>query len=176
MLEKGYIHIYTGDGKGKTTASLGLAIRAVGNGLKVLVLQFLKGKEEYTGEREIAVRLAPELEIRPCGLPGFIDLKNIPDEAYDTARSALSEARQEISSGNWDVVVLDEINTATHFGLLEAGEVVRLMDTKPHGVELIMTGRYAPQEFIERADLVTEMREVKHYFNEGVKARKGIEK
>jgi len=176
LIGKGYVHIYTGNGKGKTTAALGLAFRAVGNGLKVLMFQFLKGEGEYTGEREAAIRLAPDLEIRARGGEGFVDPTDPSPMARSLAREALDEARHEIQSDRWDLVILDEINVAVHFGLVPVRDVHAILEAKPAGVEVILTGRLAHQELIDRADLVTEMIEVKHYFRAGVAARKGIEK
>ena len=175
MLGKGYTHVYTGDGKGKTTASLGLAVRAAGNGLRVLVLQFLKG-HEMTGERVAARSLEPGLQIRPMGRDGLLRPGDVIGEDAELATAALAQTRDEISSGSWDLIVLDEINSACALGLVPVEAVLELMDTKPEGLELVMTGRGAPAEVIEKADLVTEMREVKHYFQQGVNARRGIEK
>lgn len=176
LIGKGYVHIYTGNGKGKTTAALGLAFRAVGNGMKVLMFQFLKGEDEYTGEREAANRLAPDLEIRARGGEGFVDPTDPPPMAGSMACEALDEARHEIQSGRWDLVILDEINMAVHFGLVPIQSVQGLLDSRPAGVEVVLTGRQAPRGLIDRADLVTEMREVKHYYHSGVPARRGIEK
>jgi cob(I)alamin adenosyltransferase len=170
----GYVHIYTGEGKGKTTAALGLALRAVGNGLRVLVLQFLKGGE--SGEREAAVALAPLLQIRSRGGEGFVIPGKASAEDKRLAEAALAEAREEMLSSSWDLLVLDEVNTAVHFGLLPVRDVERLLAEKPAGLELVLTGRNAPAGLVSRADLVTEMREVRHYFRKGVAARKGIEK
>ena len=171
----GYIHVYTGSGKGKTTASLGLALRAVGRGLHVLVIQFLKGSE-MTGERRAAGRLSPDLEIRPRGRDGFLR----PEDRLETdgiqALEALEEASREILGGTWNIVVLDEVNTACSLGLIPAESLVELMKRKPEGVELVLTGRGAPEEVLEAADLVTEMREIKHYYGKGVRGREGIEK
>jgi cob(I)alamin adenosyltransferase len=173
---RGYIHVYTGNGKGKTTSSLGLALRAVGRGLKVLVIQFLKGEGEDTGERLAAARLAPEMEMRQRGPDFFLEPGNIPDEEMKRAAAALAEAKSELVSGKWDLVVLDEANTAAHFGLFPEEDLFALMDSKPDGVELVLTGRYASEKLIGKADLITEMREIKHYYNDGVPARRGIEK
>jgi cob(I)alamin adenosyltransferase len=170
----GYVHIYTGEGKGKTTAALGLALRAVGNGLRVLVLQFLKGGE--SGEREAAVALAPLLQIRSRGGAGFVTAGAAGAEDVRMAKAALAEAREEMLSSSWDLLVLDEVNTAVSFGLLPVEAVVRLIEKKPAGLELVLTGRHAPAELVARADLVTEMKDVRHYFRKGVAARKGIEK
>ena len=174
-LGPGYIQIYTGGGKGKTTASLGLALRAVGNGLRVLVLQFLKGRKGMTGERKAVLRLAPDIEIRPRGGEGFVGPGEPSEEDRFQALAALDEAFDEVNSGKWDVIILDEINVAVHLCLIPLGDVLALLDSKPDGLELILTGRMAPPGLVDRADLVTEMREVKHYFNAGVSARKGIE-
>ena len=174
-LGPGYIHVYTGDGKGKTTASFGLALRAVGNGLKVLVIQFMKGPE-MTGERHAALQLAPDMEVRPMGRDGLLHPGDVMDEDRILAEKALEAAGSEMTDHWWDMLVLDEINTACALGLLTVDGVLRLMDLKPDGLELIFTGRGAPEEVIEKADLVTEMREIKHYYAKGVKARKGIEK
>ena len=174
-MEKGYIHVYTGDGKGKTTAALGLALRAVGRGLRVLVIQFLKGEGSKTGERNAAGRLAPDLEIRPRGPEGFLDPDELPPEEIRRAKDALGEAAREMAGGGWDLVVLDEVNTAVHIGLIQAREVLDVVAGRPVGVELVLTGRYAPHALIEVADLVTEMKEIKHYYRAGVGARKGIE-
>ena len=172
---RGYIHVYTGDGKGKTTASLGLALRAVGNGLKVLVIQFMKGPL-MTGERRAARQLAPDMEIRPMGRDGLLHPGDIVEEDRALATVALDEAIGEMTSGRWNVLILDEINTTCALGLLPVEPVLQLMDQKPDGIELVFTGRGAPEEVVQRADLVTEMRAIKHYFEAGVPARDGIEK
>jgi cob(I)alamin adenosyltransferase len=174
-LGRGYTHIYTGDGKGKTTASFGLALRAVGNGLKVLVIQFIKGPE-MTGERSAARHLAPGLEVRPMGRDGLLHPGDLLDEDRTLATMALEEAVREMAGLGWDMLILDEINTACALGLLLVEDLLQLMDQKPDGMELVMTGRGAPEEVIQKADLVTEMREIKHYYAKGVKAREGVEK
>ncbi len=171
---RGYTHVYTGDGKGKTTASFGLALRAVGNGLKVLVIQFMKGPE-MTGERRAAQSLAPGLEVRPMGRDGLLHPGDIMEKDRSLATEALEEAAREMTGNRWDMLILDEINNACALGLIPVEGVLQLMDSKPDGVELVFTGRGAPEEVVEKADLVTEMREVKHYFRQGVAARKGIE-
>lgn len=172
---RGYTHVYTGDGKGKTTASLGLALRAAGNGLRVLVLQFMKGPE-MTGERRAADRLRPELVIKPMGRDGVLAPEDIEEKDHNLASAALREAASEMISGRWDMLVLDEINTACTLGLIPVDRVLELLDDKPEGVELVLTGRGAPVEIVEKADLVTQMKEIKHYFRRGVPAREGIEK
>ena len=171
----GYIHVYTGDGKGKTTASIGLAFRAAGSGLRVLILQFMKGPD-LTGERRAARRFDENMDVRPLGRDGLLQPGDIRDEDRDLALMALEEAASEMRGGRWDVVILDELNTACALGLVPVEGVMELMDQKPDGVELVLTGRGAPEELIDRADLVTEMREVKHYYRKGVPAREGIEK
>jgi len=174
-LGKGYTHVYTGSGKGKTTAALGLALRAVGSGLRVLVVQFLKGPDA-TGELRGAERLAPELEIRPMGRGGVFSPSDVSPRDAVLASYALAESMREIVSSRWDVMVLDEILAACSLDLLKVQDVLRIMEARPQGVELILTGRGAPREVMEKADLVTEMREVRHYFHEGVGGRIGIER
>jgi len=175
QLGPGYIHVYTGNGKGKTTAALGLALRAVGRGLRVLVIQFLKGPEA-TGELKGAERLAPQLEIRPLGRRGVLSPSDVSPRDAVLARQAMEESMHEIVSSRWDVVVLDEVLAACSLDLLKVQDVLRIMEARPEGVELILTGRGSPEEVIEKADLVTEMREIRHYFHEGVGGRVGVER
>ncbi len=171
----GYVQVYTGNGKGKTTAALGLAFRAAGRGLRTYIAQFLKGQP--TGELEAAKKLAPLIRLEQFGREGFITVKEGPDdEDISRARAGLARALEAMLSGEYRIVVLDEINTAVHFGLLPEADVLDLIDRRPAAVELVLTGRYAPPSFIDRADLVTEMTEIKHYFDRGVKSREGIEK
>jgi len=171
----GYLQVYTGNGKGKTTAALGLALRAAGHGFRTYVAQFLKGQP--TGEIEAAKRLDPLIRIEQFGRAGFITVKDGPgDEDITRAKAGLARALEAMLSGGYKIVVLDEINTAVHFKILPEEEVLDLIDRRPAEVELVLTGRYAPASFLDRADLVTEMREVKHYFSQGVKAREGIER
>jgi cob(I)alamin adenosyltransferase len=172
---RGYVQVYTGDGKGKTTASFGLALRAVGNGLKVLVIQFMKGPE-MTGERRAAKQLAPGMEVRPMGRDGLLHPGDIMESDRTLATEALESAVSEMAEGRWDMLILDELNTACALGLVPVERMLQLMDLKPDGMELVFTGRGAPEEVIEKADLVTEMREIKHYYQQGVPAREGIEK
>lgn len=182
---EGRVQVYTGQGKGKTTAALGTAFRAVGHGLRVCVIQFLKGGWK-SGERAAAARLAPELEIRAFGAAQWGDRSKasagapwweLPpsEEDRSRAREAMEFARGALTGGEWDIVVLDEVFGALAHNLISLDEVLELIRTKPAEVELILTGRDAPPEVIEAADLVTEMAEVKHPFRSGVKARKGIE-
>jgi cob(I)alamin adenosyltransferase len=171
----GYVQVYTGDGKGKTTAALGLALRAAGRGLRTYIAQFLKAQP--TGEIEAAKKLAPLVRVEQFGRPGFITVTEGPgDEDIERARTGLARALEAMLSGDYEIIVLDEINTAVHFKILPEKDVLDFIDKRPPAVELVLTGRYAPASFIERADLVTEMKAVKHYFDRGVKAREGIEK
>jgi len=172
-LTRGCIQVYTGDGKGKTTCALGLSLRAVGQGLKVFFLQFLKGQD--TGELAAAARLAPDFTIRTFGRVGLVNLKAPAPRDRELARQALELAKEIILAGRHDVVVLDEINVALAYGLVPLEEVLELLKNRPPRVEVVLTGRGAPPELVELADLVTEMRPVKHYWEVGVTARRGIE-
>lgn len=173
-LEKGLIQVYTGDGKGKTTAALGLALRALGQGLKVIMIQFLKG-DSRTGELAMARRLFPDLEIKPMGKKGFIGPEGPRPEDLSLAEAALEEARRVLDKRLCNLLILDEINVAVSMDLVPEDAVLDLMNTKPNDVELVLTGREAPSSFIQRADLVTTMQCTKHYFNQGQAARVGIE-
>lgn len=173
-LKRGLVQVYTGNGKGKTTASLGLALRAVGHGFKVYVIQFMKGSTTY-GELETARRLAPELTIEQVGQCTFVDRNNPDPVDRRMALEGFARAREILLSGRYDLVILDELNCAVDFGLVPLEEVKRLIEEKPPQTELVLTGRGAPPEIIALADLVTEMREVKHYYNAGQPARVGIE-
>lgn len=171
---RGFIQVYTGDGKGKTTAALGLALRAVGRGFPVYVGQFLKARP--SGERTAARRLAPLLRIETFGRPGFILPGRAPgDEDIRRAHDGLFRCRRAMLSGKYRLVVLDEVNTALALGLLCEGEVLAVLDEKPADVEVVLTGRGAPRGLLRRADLVTEMRCRKHYYDRGIRARRGIE-
>lgn len=170
MERRGLTIVHTGDGKGKTTAALGLAIRAFGAGLKVLILQFIKGRRR---SGELAALDALGIEVRQLGL-GFITKENF-SEQKKSARAAVDLARREILSGAWDLIVLDEINYAVKFGLLDATELLELTTLRPPQMHLVFTGRNALPELIDAADLVTEMKLVKHPFQQGVSAQAGIE-
>jgi LAO/AO transport system kinase len=172
-LERGLTQVYTGDGKGKTSAAFGLALRAVGRGLRVFVIQFIKGGVDY-GELHVVGDL-PRFDLVAYGRGQFIDKESPDEEDIAQARRALEHAREILGEGEHDVVILDEVNVAITFGLVSVEDVLTLIREKPGNVELVLTGRGAPDEIIEAADLVTEMREIKHPFNAGVKARKGIE-
>jgi cob(I)alamin adenosyltransferase len=174
-LTRGQIQVYTGNGKGKTTAALGLALRAAGRELKVCMIQFMKGGGPY-GEHLAAPRLAPYLTIIQTGREGWVNRENPDPEDIRLAREALKTAGRVLDSGEYDLVILDEINGAVSFGLIVVDEVLELLARKPSAVELVLTGRNADERVIAAADLVTEMREVKHYYKAGVPARVGIEK
>ncbi len=169
---KGYIHVYTGNGKGKTTAAFGLALRAVGAGKKVYFAQFVKGKT-YS-EIEAVQKYLPDITVKQYGLGCFI-VESPKQEDIDAAREGLKEITKIISSGNYDLVILDEANIALFYKLFSPNELIESIKQKKAETEIVITGRYAPPEIIEIADLVTEMKEIKHYYNNGVKARKGIE-
>jgi cob(I)alamin adenosyltransferase len=172
-MELGLVQIYTGDGKGKTTAALGLAMRAAGKGLKVLMVQFLKGRDY--GELETAKRFSDSFEIVQSGLDSFVKKGEPSPEDLRLAHLGLELAREAIMGGRYDIVILDEINVAIELGVLKVEEVLPLIDQKPGGVELVLTGRYAPDEFCRRADTITEMKNVRHCFDKGVPMREGIE-
>lgn len=172
MEERGYIQVYTGNGKGKTTASFGLALRAAGAGKRVFIGQFVKGM--HYSELDIIPKLET-IEIRQYGRDCFI--KKEPSESdIRCAKEGLSEMAEILKSGKYDVVIMDEANIALFYKLFSFEELKQAVCNRADGVEVIITGRYAPQELIDMADLVTEMREIKHYYTKGVEARTGIEK
>ena len=168
---KGYIHLYTGNGKGKTTAAFGLALRAVGAGKRVFIAQFVKGM--HYAEID-AIQHFPEIELKQYGLDCFI-VNEPTQNDIDAARKGFKEISLIIAENKTDLLILDEICIALHYHLFDIEEVVALLKNKPQEMEIVMTGRYAPPELYEMADLVTEMTEIKHYYNQGVEARKGIE-
>lgn len=170
-MEKGYIHVYTGDGKGKTTAALGLSIRAVCAGKRVFFGQFIKGMDYSELE---CTRFIANLEIKQFGRGCFIYDEPV-EEDYKAARQGLEELKQILSEGKYDIVVMDELNIALYYKLFTVDEVIHIINNRKENVEVIITGRNAPEEIIEIADLVTEMKEIKHYYTQGVEARKGIE-
>jgi len=175
MLERGMIQVYTGNGKGKTTAALGLALRAAGRKLRVCMVQFMKGGGPY-GEHLAAELLAPYLTIIPFGREGWVNREDPDPEDRLIAIKALNYGAEALRSGSYDMVILDEVNGAIAFELLTVEELLDLIRSKPEKVELVLTGRNADQRIIDIADLVTEMREIKHYYKAGVPARIGIEK
>jgi cob(I)alamin adenosyltransferase len=175
VLKNGLIIVLTGNGKGKTTAAMGQALRAVGHGLKVLMLQFIKGTWDY-GELESIKKLYPDFKIKPMG-KGFVRSKSklSNNEAIENINQSWEQAEKEIFSDKYDMVILDEINYVIDFGLLPVDKILTLLDKKPKRLHIILTGRNAHKKVIERADLVTEMVEIKHHYSKGIKAQKGIE-
>jgi cob(I)alamin adenosyltransferase len=169
----GLVQVYTGNGKGKTTAALGLALRAAGSGLHTYIGQFLKSR--HYGELESIRRLAPYVTVEQYGLDGWVHVGGVTPEQRAAAQEGLTRVRRALLSGEYDLVVADEINIALDFGVLTEGEVIDLIDSKPPQVELVLTGRRAAVSIIERADLVTEMQEVRHPYRQGIPARAGIE-
>jgi cob(I)alamin adenosyltransferase len=174
-LKKGLIIVYTGNGKGKTTAAMGSALRAVGQGLRVLMLQFIKGSWDY-GELESIKRLEPDFKIQRLG-KGFIrsNSKLDDNEIKENIAQSWEFARNEIMSDRYDMVILDEINYVISYGLLPVEEVLKLLVERPERLHIILTGRDAHNKVIDKADLVTEMKEIKHPYSKGIKAQKGIE-
>jgi len=178
---RGLTIVYTGEGKGKTSAALGAALRALGHGWKVLMIQFFKGDWPVVyGELELAKRLHPQFEVLQLGR-GFVKImgdKKPFSEHLEAAKAALALTREKLFSGQYDLIILDEVNYALgylDFKLIELEDVLQLIRTKPPGLHLILTGRNAPPEIVEVADLVTEMREIKHPMKRGVPAQQGID-
>jgi len=171
-MPRGYIQVYTGCGKGKTTAALGLALRAAGAGLKVFIAQFIK-KRRCSEHRALA-RFLGEITLKQYGT-GFLKDRGPRDAEIIAARRCLAELKEVIASGRYDVVILDEIFVALRYNLFSVEEILNLLEGKPEETEMVLTGRHADERIMEKADLVTEMKEVKHYFRQGVKARRGIE-
>jgi cob(I)alamin adenosyltransferase len=169
---KGYIQVYTGNGKGKTTAALGLALRAAGAGKKVYFAQFVKGKT-YS-EIKAILKYLPDITIKQYGRGCFI-VKAPTSEDIEAARNGLDTVAEIVESGKYDLVVLDEATIAIYYELFSVSELIGVLLRKPEETEVVVTGRYAPEELIEFADLVTEMKQVKHYYTKGIQARKGIE-
>jgi len=170
----GFVQVYTGDGKGKTTASLGLVVRAAGYGHRTCIVSFLKGDPNY-GELRFIREHMPMVDYHLAGRMNFVDPAD-PDPAdIEIAQQGLATARDAIASGDYQLVVLDEVNVAATLGLVEEDDVLALLDGRPEHVEVVLTGRDAPPSFVERADLVTEMRMVKHFYEAGIPARRGIE-
>lgn len=171
---RGLVLVYTGDGKGKTTAAIGQALRSVGHGNKVLVVQFMKGKKY--GEVLAAEKyLNSMLTMVQCGLDSFVMKENPAAVDVELARQGIALAKKAIASGEYSMVVLDEINVAMDFKLVPTEDIVAMIKTKPQSLDLVLTGRYAPAEVIELADMVSEVREIKHHYSQGIKERAGIE-
>lgn len=173
MHKSGCVHVYTGNGKGKTTAALGLALRSWGHGKKVCIIQFMKKNPNY-GEYKASYKIGKNFIIRQFGRNTFIKNKPHPVDKR-LAKRGLNFVKKIISERRYDLVVLDEINCALHWGLLESAGVREILRIKPDGIELVFTGRFAPKWLLKCADLVTEMQEKKHYYKKGLKARLGIE-
>jgi cob(I)alamin adenosyltransferase len=176
MGKDGLVIVYTGNGKGKTTAALGMALRAIGYNHKICLIQFIKGSWPY-GEMESAKRLEPELEliIAGKGFVGIIDDKSPREEHVKIAKEAIQISKKKIQSGNYNIVILDEVNYAINLGLIDVNDVLELIKSKPDNLNLVLTGNHTKNEIIELADLVTEMKEIKHPFKSGIKAKKGID-
>ncbi|RDV84612.1 cob(I)yrinic acid a,c-diamide adenosyltransferase [Ammonifex thiophilus] len=173
-MARGLVLLFTGEGKGKTTAALGTALRAWGHGMRILFLQFVKGERVMTGERLAASRLGGGFILETMGA-GFIFGREKEERHREAARRAWERAKEAVSSGEYDLVVLDEFTYVLRYGFVSMAEVEEMVRSRPAGVHLIFTGRGAPQELIDLADTVTEMREVKHHYRQGISAQKGIE-
>jgi cob(I)alamin adenosyltransferase len=171
--EKGLVFVYTGNGKGKTTAALGLALRAIGHGRKVLMIQFMKGRDY--GETLAVERFLPDLTLYKCGQDSFVMKGNLSPLDIELALKGLQLAREAMLAEKYDLIILDEINVAVNFNLVPLEDILDLIRNKPEKIDLGLTGRYAPPEVIALADLVTEMKEIKHPFSQGISAREGFE-
>lgn len=176
MAEDGLVIVYTGKGKGKTTAALGMALRAIGHENKICMIQFIKGSWHY-GEMSSSKRLEPEFELTAVGkgFVGILDDKTPKDVHQKIAQEAIQISKEKILSEKYDIVILDEINYAVNLGLVELQQVLDLIKNRPHKVSLVLTGNHAKQQVIDAADLVTEMKEIKHPFQRGMRAKKGID-
>lgn len=180
MLNHGYIQIYTGDGKGKTTASLGLALRAIGHGWKVLIVQFTKGEKfengsSYYGEINAISKLMPNIDVMQFGLDRVVYASNINMEDYKEIRKGWEQAKEAIASNKYGLVIFDEINVCVDLGIIKLSELKDFLINRPNNLEIVLTGRRAHSEIVAMAHLVTEMKPIKHYFDIGVRARRGIE-
>ncbi len=173
---KGYIQVYTGDGKGKTTAALGLALRAAGNGMRIYIAQFMK-KHEYSEIKALRKFLPEHVTIEQFGLPEFhTSGQMVTEEERKAALEGIEAVKRAIADGGFDIIIMDELNVLLYFNIIDISIVIDIIDSKPPNIELILTGRNAPQQIIDRAHLVTEMKEIKHYYTQNVPARPGIEK
>lgn len=176
MQNRGLIIVYTGKGKGKTTAALGMALRAIGYNYKICMIQFIKGSWHY-GEMSSSKRLEPEFELTAVGrgFVGILDDKTPKEIHQKIAQEAIQISKEKILSGKYDIVILDEINYAVDLGLVDTRQVLDLIKSKPDNVSLVLTGNHVKQEIVDAADLVTEMKEIKHPFQRGIRAKKGID-
>jgi cob(I)alamin adenosyltransferase len=176
MENEGLVIVYTGKGKGKTTAALGMALRAIGHDHTICMIQFIKGSWHY-GEMSSSKRLEPEFELTAVGkgFVGILDDKTPKEVHQNIAKEAIEIAKQKILSEKYNIVILDEINYAVNLGLVDLDDVLNLIRTKPKNVTLVLTGNHVKQQVIDAADLVTEMREIKHPFQKGIRAKKGID-
>ncbi|NLZ52668.1 MAG: cob(I)yrinic acid a,c-diamide adenosyltransferase [Thermoanaerobacteraceae bacterium] len=172
--KKGLVLVYTGNGKGKTTASLGLALRAAGHGEKVSIIQFMKGDEKY-GEVQAIRKYLPNVEIIQKGLNSFVKKGNPSLEDLKLAREGLELARNVLTSEKYDLVILDEINVAVDYKLLKEEDVLNLIALKPNFTTLVLTGRYVSSKILEKADMISEVKEIKHHYKQGIPAQQGIE-
>ncbi len=172
-LEKGLVQIYTGDGKGKTTASLGLALRAAGRNFRIYIGQFMKNSG--FGEHKALEKFSDQITVEQFGSGKYHTEGGPTEEELKSAEEGLRKVREAMLSKEYDMIIADEICVAQHFDLLSSKDIIDLIEVKPNEVELVLTGRKASEELIERADLVTEMKEIKHPYQEGVEAREGIE-
>jgi cob(I)alamin adenosyltransferase len=176
MSERGLVIVYTGRGKGKTTAALGIVLRAVGHGMKVGMIQFIKG-EWYYGELTSSKRLEPEFEMIAAGkgFVGIIDDSHPVEDHQKAAQAAMALAMEKLSSGAYDILILDEINYAAKLNLISEQDILALIAAKPEKTTLVLTGNYALESVLASADLVTEMKEIKHPYQQGIKAKKGVD-
>ncbi|MDD5167656.1 MAG: cob(I)yrinic acid a,c-diamide adenosyltransferase [Syntrophales bacterium] len=170
---RGIVYVITGNGKGKTTAALGQALRAIGHGCKVFMVQFMKGKKY--GEVLAAEKFLPDLVIRQSGLDSFVMRESPAPVDVELARRGLEMAKEALAGGNYGMVILDEINVALDFKLISLSDVLKIIDGRPAAVDLILTGRYAPKEIVDLADTVSEIQEIKHHYTQGLKERACME-
>ncbi len=175
-MESGLVIVYTGKGKGKTTAALGMALRAIGHNYKICMIQFIKGSWHY-GEMSSSKKLEPEFELTAVGkgFVGILDDKTPKEIHQKIAKEAIEIAKEKILSEKYNIIILDEINYAVNLGLVELNDVLDLIKNKPQSVTLVLTGNHVKQEIVDAADLVTEMKEIKHPFQRGIRAKKGID-
>lgn len=172
LVKVGFIHVYTGSGKGKTTAALGLGLRGTGEGFRVHMIQFMKGRRYSEID---AIAHLPSFSVSQHGRDEFVNKENPEQIDIDMAQAGFSFAKKIIYENKYDIIILDEINVAVDFNLIGLQDVLRIMENKPEPLELVLTGRYAHQKIIQKADLVTEMLEIKHPYQKGIQSRKGID-